>query len=187
MKEAPPQLAAGCTVADYRRWEASQDRGAIALFMRARFEQRYLTPIQIDPRRKHGFTMMAVSCLMIEALESFFRGWGDTRGKSERAFVGFFKRWDEFSRFRPVAGDFYRHVRCGILHQAETTGGWRIVRSGPVLAGKTVNATRFVRGLGLVIDAYATLLKEEAWEAPLWTAFRKKMDAICRNAGDAPA
>lgn len=33
--------------------------------------------------------MMAVACLMIEALESFYQGWPDTNGRSKDAFCKF--------------------------------------------------------------------------------------------------
>jgi hypothetical protein len=69
--------------------------------------------------------MMAVSCLMIEALECFRQGWIDTkeRGKGAQAFRLFFDTAEPLKEFRGYAPAFYTHVRCGILHQAETTGG----------------------------------------------------------------
>lgn len=176
------RLSASCTVARYLSLKAAKDRKAIAEFVENRFEERYLGPIiDVSPAIKNGFTIMAVSCLMIEALESFRRGWKDSKNKSELAFCSFFSRWDEFIEFRPVSEGFYKHVRCGILHQAETTGGWRIVRSGPIFNGSTVNASRFVKALRSVLKQYASSLSTEDWESEIWQAFRKKMDAVCQN------
>jgi hypothetical protein len=175
------KLSKSCTVGRYLSLQDMRDRVAISDFVRERFEERYLDPIEVDPAKKNGFTIMAVSCLMIESLESFRRGWKDTRNRSELAFCSFFSHWDQFAEFRQVSGDFYRHVRCGILHQAETTGGWRIVRSGPIRAHTSVNATKFSKSLRQVLRCYASSLRTEDWESETWLAFRKKMGAVCQN------
>jgi len=72
--------------------------------------------------------MMAVSCLMIEALECFLQGWSSSENRSKAAFCLFFDAHDQFKDLRGYGQHFYKNVRCGILHQAETTGGWRIRR-----------------------------------------------------------
>jgi hypothetical protein len=175
------KLSKSCTVARYLSLQGAKDREAIADFVVERFEERYLDPVEGDPKTKNGFTIMAVSCLMIESLESFRRGWKDTRSKSELAFCSFFSHWDAFNEFRPVSSEFYKHVRCGILHQAETTGGWRIIRTGPIRTETTVNATRFATSLRHVVKSYASSLRTEDWGSESWQMFRKKMDAICQN------
>jgi len=48
--------------------------------VRLRFAERYLDPILDSPKR-HGFAMMAICCLMVEALESFRNGWSKTSDK----------------------------------------------------------------------------------------------------------
>jgi hypothetical protein len=123
------ELAKGFTVRDYRQAVKDQNATAIADGIRQRFHERYLTPI--TGTTKHGFTMMAGACLTIEALESFRQGWSrtDKNGRSPETFRLFFDSFDSFKPFRGL--DFYKHVRCGILHQAETTGGWKISRSTP--------------------------------------------------------
>jgi len=80
------QLASRFTVADYKRASGAQDRAAIADAIRRRFIERYVQPVSGHAGQKHGFTIMAVSCLMIEALESFRRGWEKSQGRSKRAF-----------------------------------------------------------------------------------------------------
>ena len=84
---------------------------------------------------------------------------------------------------RDLAGEFYRHVRCGILHQAETTGGWHIRRSGDILNGvtKTINATKFISELRVALDNYCQELSAGKWEDCVAENMRKKMDTICRN------
>lgn len=177
----PVRLSTHCTVAQFLAHVEAQDANAIASFVVDRFEERYLVPISGDPKIKNGFTIMAVSCLMIECLESFRRGWPNTKNKSELAFCSFFSYWDPFADFRAVSGEFYMHVRCGLLHQAETTGGWRVVRSGPLRTDRTINATRFLTCLRAVLRSYADQLRQSEWDSEIWKCFRKKMDTICAN------
>ncbi len=174
------ELARGYSVARYRRLEAAKNKKAIANLLSRRFTERYLAPTLAKRNIRHGFTSMAVACLMVEALESFQQGWVDTRDRSKDAFRFFFNAHNQFSPFRSRAERFYYDVRCGILHQAETRGGWKIRRKGPLLDGeRTVNATAFLRTLGRVLKAYCRHLVQEDWESDLWKKCRKKMNAIC--------
>jgi hypothetical protein len=182
LEESQVFLARGISVARYREFVAAEDRAAIARFVQTRFKERYLRPITTPG--KHGFTMMAVACLMIETLESFAHGWRDTKRRSEEAFVKFFKRHRPFAVFHPIARGFWRDIRCGLLHQGEARGGWRIRRSGPLLeqASKVINATRFVSALAGTLDEYAQALQLADWNSFVWRNCRSKMDAICENA-----
>ncbi len=184
MKESqsPVKLSSDCTVSDYKSMEAIKDKEGIARFVEQRFTERYLDPVTVDKEKKNGFTIMAISCLMIEAIESFSCGWPNSKGKSKKAFSSFFSRWPQFNSFHPIANDFYEHIRCGILHQAETTGGWRILRKGPLIDGKTINASLFSKALHEVLLSYTQQLRTEPWESEVLENFRKKMDAVCRNA-----
>lgn len=127
--------------------------------------------------------MMAISCLMIEALESFHQGWETSDGKSNAAFCSFFGWADPFKQFREYDQQFYKHVRCGILHQAETTGGWMVVRNGPLFeqATLTINATQFLRNLHGVLDKFCDDLKVTPWNSVAWKNVCKKMNTICEN------
>ncbi|MGB9067360.1 MAG: hypothetical protein WCC21_02215 [Candidatus Acidiferrales bacterium] len=176
------QLARGYSVERYRRLEAAVDKNEIANLLSRRFTERYLAPSLARHNVKHGFTTMAVGCLMLEALESFRQGWPDTKNRSKEAFCSFFDGHDEFSPFRGHGERFYYDVRCGILHQAETRGRWKIRRKGPLFdeVDRAVNATSFVRNLGRVLKAYCRNLKQADWDGDLWKNCRKKMDAICK-------
>ena len=183
------RLAGDITVGQYADMVSRRDRSAIAEPVRLRFTQRYLEPILDNPNR-HGFAMLAVCCLMVEALESFRNGWKDTneRGKSEGAFCTFFQVHDEFSELRHVAHEFYRAVRCGILHQAETTKGWRIHQEhGPLLTEMGgvhwVSASEFGTRLGTVLKKYCDNLLTADWNEPDWVNARKKLQAVCKNCG----
>ncbi len=173
-------LSSSVTVAQYRQFETDENREKIADFIMERFTERYITPLRGNRDRKHGFCTMAICCLMIEALESFWRGWDHSNGKSESAFCFFFDRSSNLSVFRGYASDFYKHVRCGILHQAETTNGWRVRRDGPLLdlATKTINATKFHDEMESCLLKYTDTLKASDRNSAIWKNLRKKMKAI---------
>lgn len=178
-------LATAFTVEDYRRLEKEQNKQEIIRFIHKRFKERYITPLRGDRSEKHGFCTMAICCLMIETLESFRHGWGDTRGKSKKAFDEFFK-WCkenklELGVFDPK--DFYKGVRCGILHQGETTNGWRIRRKGPLYdpSAKIINATAFHNELENALKRYLSALEESDWESKIWQNLRRKMKHVIAN------
>lgn len=174
------------TVRRYADMHANTDRSGIASLIRRRFEERFLHPILDNPKR-HGFAMMAICCLMVETLESFRNGWKNTseKGKSEAAFCGFFQAHDEFKQLRPVAHEFYRAVRCGILHQAESTHGWRVDREPGLFEEKGgtrwLSAFEFGQRLKVVLNRYHDELSASEWNSALWVNARRKLQAICRN------
>lgn len=176
------ELARGYTVARYRRLEAAKDKKEIARLLSRRFTERYLAPMLAKRNVKHGFSTMAIACLMVEALESFRQGWSDTKNRSKAAFCSFFDAHVQFASFRGHAEQFYYDVRCGILHQAETRQGWRIRRKGPLFDSSecAVNATVFLRNLGRVLKVYCQGLVREDWDSKSWKNCRKKMDSVCR-------
>jgi len=177
-------LASGFTIAHYRKAVAAGDRAVLAGFLYRRFSERYIEPT--GGAHRHGFTIMAVSCLRIESLIAFRNGWNTTQEDGRNVFGQFFRTYDEFAPLVPFGASFNRHVRNGLLHQAETTGGWRIRRDRSKLFDphtKTIEADRFRSALGRALSAYRDELGASAWDARLWNNFRTKVDAICRNAG----
>jgi len=74
------RLSSSVTVERYRAMELAEDRNGLARFIHERLVERYALPLSLSCR-KNGFSMMAASCLLIETLESFYRGWGDTSNR----------------------------------------------------------------------------------------------------------
>lgn len=188
------KLSSTVTVKKYRNMVDDKDKDGIAKFLYERFSERYIIPLKNVPRdKKSGFIIMAVGCFMIETLESFQHGWPDTRGKilyngkkirkGKAAFRYFFNRYEQFHNFKNYEDDFYKNVRCGILHQSETTNGWRILRRGPLFIkeSKAINATIFLNRLDECLKDYCDELRRSEWESDLWENLRKKMNNICRN------
>jgi hypothetical protein len=176
------------TVRDCNEWlaEGHTGRSKLAAFFRQRMGERYVEPVErLEPDEKNGFPIMALSCLLIESLQTFREGWPSSDGKSAQAFCYFFGRESAFATFRGHMRGFYEHVRCGILHQGETTGGWTITRKKGVplfeAASLRINATEFHRLLAKVIDGYADELKSQPLSSEVWQRFRKKLKAMIKN------
>jgi hypothetical protein len=125
------------TIADYNSYVDRQERDLIAEFIFRRLQSRYLKPFQFEDQKytqqfKNGFSIMANCCLLIETLQSFKNGWEDSQGKSMEAFTQFLSTETKIAKVfksKKQKEGFYKNIRCGILHQGETTGGWTINRN----------------------------------------------------------
>jgi hypothetical protein len=113
-------------------------------YFEARLKLRYLDPIQAiqdnGTFQGEGFSIVAIQCTLIEFLQSTVQGitykYVGRGGKlgpyeyssSSDIFKTFLTTQAPFSaEFTPdLAEDFYVNVRCGLLHEARTKGGWRI-------------------------------------------------------------
>jgi hypothetical protein len=179
------RLSSTVTVRRYLEMEKARDRGGLANFIYERLSERYIAPVTTGA--KNGFAMMACACLLIETLESFHNGWKSTQGAGpgETAFKQFFGREPRFTGFHKDAKVFHVNVRCGLLHQGETKGGWRINRKqgAPVFdpKTKTIQATKFLNRLNASLRDYGEALKKADWKSDLWRNFRRKMNAIIHN------
>lgn len=179
MPAGTTKLSSSITLAHYFELEQAEDRDALGKFIKARFEERYFKPLE-NSQSKHGFTILAVACLVIETLESFYQGQADTRMQSKKMFNDFFKRETQLNVFSSPNSWFFYDIRCGILHQGEARDGWRIWRKGPLLDtnNKTINATRFLQELKSAVIAYGNQLSSDD---ECWQNFKKKMAAVCAN------
>ena len=134
---------------------------------------------------KNGFSVMASCCLMIETLETFYQGWENSDRKSKSAFLSFFTRDKNFNEFtmNNMPTIFYENIRCGILHQGETTGGWSISRDGEKmldLSEKKIDATVFSRTLKSSLDEFKKELDDSAWDSIHLKNVRTKLKAIIK-------
>jgi len=179
---AESHLSSSTTVSQYRAMESNQDVEGIVKFIKERFEERYIAPFEGN-KRKNGFIMMASACLMIEALESFWQGWKKSPD-SALAFCQFFERNPRFDAIRGFSQQFYSNIRCGIMHQGETTGGWHIRRDQSQLfqeSTKTIDATIFLKEMKEALSDYCATLEREPWDSVVWKKFREKMKDVCQN------
>ena len=177
------------TIKKYNEYVASKNKELIAEFIYERLYTRYLKPFDYDcpiykKDYKNGFSIMANCCLLIETLESFKNGWEDTDKKSNSVFISFFKSESNFKEFAKISNEFYKNVRCGILHQGETTLGYRITREGTRLYDsetKTIDAFLFAEQMKVSLENYKNALVEKEWDSEEWDNFRVKMRRIIEN------
>lgn len=125
------KLTNNVTVGQLLSWmdeKSDRSKAEIIKLIRHRFENRYLKHVKsIDS----GFLIMAVSCFVIETMQSFREGEPDTSRIGKRMFKNFFHvNRDNFLGFYEMSDEFYKDIRCGILHQSETTNAWRVLKSG---------------------------------------------------------
>lgn len=160
----------------------------LAEFIYGRFNERYIEPFEyMDRKYKNGFSIMAIACLMIETLENFWKGSNETpQGEGSEFFESFFYRCiqanNELSVFKDL--NFYKNIRCGILHQGETKCGWKISRNGLLLNRdtQTINATKFLSRLKEYLIWYRNELKNSDFSTDqIWINFREKMKYIKKN------
>jgi len=179
-------LSTHVSIKKYREMESVRNTRGLADFLYERLSERYIAPVKTSAQ-KNGFAMMACACLLIETIQCFRNGWKSSNGAgpSEAVFQEFFDNEHRFDQFRNCAADFHNCVRCGVLHQGETKGGWRITRikSAPVfdIQSKTIQATKFLNRLDASLCNYCRTLKRLPWRDDLWKNFRRKMNSIIAN------
>ena len=105
------KLTTTVTVKQYREFKKSGDQEKIANLIYERFFERYIEPFE-DNKSKHGFSMMAVSCLMIETLYCFQNGQKRTVGPGGDVFEKFFSDSIHLKEFVGFGREFYSKIRC---------------------------------------------------------------------------
>lgn len=176
------KLSSSVTVKQYREYRNNENREAIAGLIYERFYERYLEPF-VDNPAKHGFSMMASGCLMTEALYCYKKGRKQTGEAGGVAFDNFFAESVSLKVFHSIGADFYKNVRCGLLHQGETYDGWKILRKGNLFqkSNKTVNATKYLNALKKELNNFTTLLKGTPFKSKVWKGVIRKLDHVCEN------
>ncbi len=123
-------------------WDAASDE-----FFFQRLESRYLKPIRVLQDKGswegEGFRIVSIQCALLEFLAAC-RGGLICRHKNPAPPHGYNLSGELFATFlsttapfnalfkRDDAVEFYRQVRCALLHEARTKGGWIIHSSGRV-------------------------------------------------------
>src|SRR6266480_2390561 len=78
------------TVKDCNDWLAEADAGRekLAEFFRQRLHERYIDPV-LRPSllNENGFSIIALSCLLMETFETFRQGWDSSNGKPQSRIV----------------------------------------------------------------------------------------------------
>jgi hypothetical protein len=177
---------------------------AFRSFYRTRIDTRYLDPIasieRTDTRTGEGFAIAALFCTLVEFLESCERGdnfryrrRGDPplqrheydQGQAAGYFKAFFRTRTPFDSSFPAAlvDSFYQDVRCGLLHEARTKGGWVIssTKSGSALVSQNGGRIKLfreelIRSLNIYFVDYRRRLMIDPGTQQ---AFIRKFDHLC--------
>lgn len=163
-----------------------------------RISGRFLGPINLIAKDRvigpfAGFAILALDCLLIETLNQFYQGLNETPKNHREQFWLFFKGSEYFKKHftRKTAGIFYDHVRCGLLHQAQTKKQTFIRADQPTMiqpindkpsggTGIIVDRVKFHQALEQELASYVRKLERDgAAEGILRTNFAKKMEIIC--------
>jgi hypothetical protein len=129
---------------------------AVRDYFEARLGDRYLEPIKwlqdTGAARGEGFSIVAIQCTLIEFLEStvggkcyVYNGHGKhVYSSSSKLFKDFLTKREPFRNTFTVelARSFYKGVRCGLLHEAQTKLGWKIRAASP--AKSIVDAEKLI-------------------------------------------
>ncbi|MFO7905614.1 MAG: hypothetical protein R6U98_23335 [Pirellulaceae bacterium] len=167
----------------------------VAIF-KDRLDGRFLEPIELIERDEKigefaGFAIMALDCLLIETLNQFYQGCDETPDNHKRQFWKFFRASEHFKPnfTRRISDTFYSHVRCGLLHQAQTKNGTLIrvdqdvmVKPAPggLVNGIIVDRIRFHGALKKETSSYIHKLRTGGVSnGQLRQNFVKKMQFIC--------
>lgn len=161
-----------------------------------RLTHRYLEPIRsiekYDDFTGQGFSIMTIYCSLIEFLETTYQGINfDIKkkkksnfkyglGYSKNIFVSFLTKRKPFLIKKSVAIEFYKSVRCGLLHEAKLGKNWKIrVDNSKVINFKdgnyTVNRKIFSKRINQYLILYRKKLKNEK---SLKDAFIRKFDYL---------
>jgi hypothetical protein len=169
------------TNSDWHTWNH-----AIKIF-EDRIQGRFFDSIKIllEDENKNGFAIMALNCLLIETLQQFIDG-VNSNLKSKQAYTNFLRKelTDVFD-IEEKADMFYRDIRCGILHSAQTKNGSRLTFGKSyiieVLEGNkvSVDVGNFSERLWIYFRSYIDQLEQEE-ELYIRQNFIKKMKHICR-------
>lgn len=180
-------------------WQSACDEGdweKMVKIFKDRIEGRFLKPIRLIAKDRDigefsGFSILALDCLIIETLNQFYQGIDETKRPHKNAFWNFFNNSeffkDDFNEDK--AFTFYEHVRCGILHQAQTKRK-SVVRidqkamiqsvENDISIGLIVDRAKFHEALEKEISSYMVKLKNDGVEnSNLRGNFIKKMNLVC--------
>lgn len=167
-------------------------------FLEKRLRTRYLDPIctlmKKGSKNGEGFLIVSVLCALIEFLAALEKGkkykFGAKKGdigtheynSSSELFCDFLcdnPPFKEVFTCKKRAKDFYRDVRCGLLHEARTKKEWRINTSQKLCINfdtKIIDRVRLKFDVENYIKRYGERLTKDKY---LQEGFIRKFDHLC--------
>ena len=154
-----------------------------------------------------GFAIMALCCLLVETFQCYRAGLPSSHPPELKSLLREYSEVDEQFRLDeekfPKKGEeiyqcffdssreifdgvdgkqFYRCIRNGILHQAQTKNGWTINVGRTKLwdaDNKSLSRDVFVKKLRVYFNEYLAELHNAGWETPVWAMARRKIFWLC--------
>ena len=129
------------------------------------------------------FSIMAINCLLIETFLQFERGISETpNGTNLRSYKSFLVK--NFELTNKQATFFYKDIRCGILHSAQTKNNSQLTYGDENFItdldnGIRINVDKFSIKLKNIFYTYLFNLQSNQ-NLNLRINFIKKMNFICR-------
>jgi hypothetical protein len=134
---------------------------------------------------KSGFVIMTNCCLLIETISTYFDGLNRSNKSGTETFKAVFLKAKEYNNSLAKFENqpLYSNIRCGLLHQGETYGKFKITRTGPLFDENnlTINAMRFCSQLKFFLNSYRNELKSAEWDSDIWNKCRLKLRYIIEN------
>ncbi|MGL1932023.1 MAG: hypothetical protein OCC45_09705 [Desulfotalea sp.] len=159
----------------------------------SRLRSRYLEPVDkllefendlLAPKKRFGFTVLAIDLLLIETLQAFKEGLPSTDGKSKKVFIRFLRTSPHFCEYfqtKLQRENFYKDFRCGILHQAEIQSPALLWSFGDLYERvdemEVLNRNAVHNALKNDFSDYIGLLRNPE-STELRSKFRHKMDSV---------
>lgn len=152
-----------------------------------RFRERYFSPINllIHNPELNGFAIMALNCLLVDTFYQFEEGLEQTNNNRE-CYVNFLKsHLSSIVASENMAKRFYKDIRCGILHSAQTN-------NGSMLAFENGRAIEYINGhtsikVNVKVFSYEMINYFQSYIYRLKSAdkktrenFIRKMHYVCR-------
>ena len=158
-----------------------------------RIYRRYIEQINVllNNPKVNGFVIMAINCLLIETMLQFREGLDQSpRNQCRDKYSDFLV--DNFPETfcKKAAERFYRDVRCGILHSAQTKGKTCLSTEDSYIIDFDSNNKMHISVVGIsnvlqeYIEKYCIELVTDISNAEtieLRENFIKKMDYICKR------
>jgi hypothetical protein len=175
---------------------------AFDTFFKVRLETRYFAPVrQIEALKTNngeGFAIVALHCTLIEFLASTMEGKTYRHKKkgdppydaaleylnSGRIVSDFLEKYEPYRTMfsiQDTAAEFYSSVRCGLLHEARTKGGWRI-RVDPVATSAVDTSAKIIYRdrMQAAFDQFIAWYGQQLTTCkPLQIAFIRKFESLC--------
>jgi hypothetical protein len=153
----------------------------------------------------YGFAIMALCCLLIETIQCYRLGLPTSNTNelkelqeiqdvatpdrykldacvtpgSRGVFQRFFEEPSHWRFFPGLGGcEFYKSIRCGLLHQGQTKSGWLVRRQGKFWddIARTLNRNEFAQRLHECFDSYIGELSSHCdWDGEQWKYASRKI------------